>query len=233
MEKIWDNIIELGNTDGGTVLHRVAKLSEESGELAAAILLKDGYKFNKYELTDVEIEDNILEEGADVLIVVLDLLNKAGFTKEEIKNRISDKMMSWANVIEQHTDDGYNIITLADKIIQNAVVCTKCGDTLISSHRHDYISCSCGNITIDGGVDYFKEIINDTTSYINLRLTDKSTTDEIDNALLWGVRIDGVVEYKLLRSLTKEHLENILRTQHQISDEYRESITRLLDRIYL
>lgn len=39
-------------------------------------------------------------------------------------------------------------------IISNQVTCHKCGDTIWSAHRHDYKSCRCGNISVDGGCSY-------------------------------------------------------------------------------
>ena len=38
----------------------------------------------------------------------------------------------------------------------NAIVCPKCKDTIYSRARHDYHTCSCGEISIDGGFDYQK-----------------------------------------------------------------------------
>jgi len=35
-----------------------------------------------------------------------------------------------------------------------AIKCNKCLDIIYSRARHDYHSCSCGNISIDGGFDY-------------------------------------------------------------------------------
>lgn len=39
-------------------------------------------------------------------------------------------------------------------IIKNAAKCLKCGETIESKHRHDFVSCSCGNLFVDGGKDY-------------------------------------------------------------------------------
>ena len=41
-------------------------------------------------------------------------------------------------------------------IIKNAVRCLTCGDTIESKHRHDFVTCSCGRISVDGGHDYLK-----------------------------------------------------------------------------
>jgi hypothetical protein len=43
-------------------------------------------------------------------------------------------------------------------IIQNAVSCNGCGDFIVSMHRHDYVTCTCGAIAIDGGQDYLRRV---------------------------------------------------------------------------
>jgi len=39
-------------------------------------------------------------------------------------------------------------------IIVNAVKCPKCGDEIYSVYRHDFQTCKCGFVSIDGGNDY-------------------------------------------------------------------------------
>lgn len=41
-------------------------------------------------------------------------------------------------------------------IIRNAAQCAKCGDIVESKHRHDFASCSCGAIFVDGGKEYLR-----------------------------------------------------------------------------
>ena len=36
------------------------------------------------------------------------------------------------------------------------VKCLKCNDTVFSRVRHDFKSCSCHNVSVDGGFDYLK-----------------------------------------------------------------------------
>jgi hypothetical protein len=38
---------------------------------------------------------------------------------------------------------------------KNAVYCKKCKQTIESKHRHDFVSCACGNF-VDGGLDYLR-----------------------------------------------------------------------------
>ena len=47
------------------------------------------------------------------------------------------------------------------KIKRNAVRCKLCGDTIESKHRHDYVTCSCGNAAVDGGFDYLRRAYRD------------------------------------------------------------------------
>ena len=42
------------------------------------------------------------------------------------------------------------------KIIKNAARCLKCHTVIESKHRHDWRACKCGNIFVDGGLDYLR-----------------------------------------------------------------------------
>ena len=43
-------------------------------------------------------------------------------------------------------------------IIQNAASCNGCGDFIVSKHRHDFVTCSCGAIAVDGGQEYLRRV---------------------------------------------------------------------------
>lgn len=45
------------------------------------------------------------------------------------------------------------------KILRNRVRCNKCGDVIESKSRHDFVSCSCGAIGLDGGHDYQRLVL--------------------------------------------------------------------------
>lgn len=45
-----------------------------------------------------------------------------------------------------------------EKIIKNAAECKGCGDYIESKHRHDFVTCKCAAISIDGGKEYFRRI---------------------------------------------------------------------------
>ena len=42
------------------------------------------------------------------------------------------------------------------RIIRNAAQCLKCNDIIESTHRHDFVSCKCGCIFVDGGHEYVR-----------------------------------------------------------------------------
>ena len=48
------------------------------------------------------------------------------------------------------------IITVNKKLIHNRIKCLKCGDIIESTHRHDWVQCSCGACFVDGGHDYMR-----------------------------------------------------------------------------
>jgi hypothetical protein len=43
-------------------------------------------------------------------------------------------------------------------IIQNAATCLSCGDFIVSKHLLDFVTCTCGAISVDGGQTYLRRI---------------------------------------------------------------------------
>lgn len=43
-----------------------------------------------------------------------------------------------------------------NQIIYNRAHCNICRQTITSTHRHDFVTCSCGNLSVDGGLDYLR-----------------------------------------------------------------------------
>jgi hypothetical protein len=42
------------------------------------------------------------------------------------------------------------------KIIRNAIKCNHCGDIIESLYTHNFVKCSCGCCSVDGGKEYLK-----------------------------------------------------------------------------
>ena len=43
-------------------------------------------------------------------------------------------------------------------IIENVVTCMACGDRIVSKHRHDFVTCTCGAVSVDGGQEYLRRV---------------------------------------------------------------------------
>lgn len=41
-------------------------------------------------------------------------------------------------------------------IIHNRARCHLCGQTIESTFRHHFVTCPCGNLSVDGGTDYLR-----------------------------------------------------------------------------
>lgn len=62
--------------------------------------------------------------------------------------------------------------------MRNRAKCGLCGDILESFHRHDWVKCKCGEISIDGGNDYFKCSANNFKNFIRLNDDDSEVPVE-------------------------------------------------------
>jgi len=43
-------------------------------------------------------------------------------------------------------------------IISNSATCRKCEDFIFSRHVHDFVTCKCGAISVDGGQEYLRRV---------------------------------------------------------------------------
>jgi len=48
-------------------------------------------------------------------------------------------------------------------IVRNSARCLKCLDHIESKHVHDFVTCKCGAISVDGGKEYFKRSAEDVS----------------------------------------------------------------------
>ena len=49
------------------------------------------------------------------------------------------------------------------KILKNCIKCKSCGEVIESLNTHDYKSCSCGRVAVDGGHDYLRRCFTDSS----------------------------------------------------------------------
>ncbi len=41
-------------------------------------------------------------------------------------------------------------------IVRNSMLCLECNTEIESRHVHDFVTCPCGSISVDGGKEYLK-----------------------------------------------------------------------------
>lgn len=54
---------------------------------------------------------------------------------------------------------------LGGRLVANRAQCLICYDTIESVHRHDYVTCSCGNLSVDGGLAYTRRVYRFSEQY--------------------------------------------------------------------
>lgn len=76
------------------------------------------------------------------------------------------------------------------RLVQNQVECLKCGDKPLSAHRHDFNTCQCGSISVDGGLEYTRRI-GDTKNTRDMSLMmDESVINDMIKAVQWANETD-------------------------------------------
>jgi hypothetical protein len=100
------------------------------------------------------------------------------------------------------------------------------GTILTSYNRHDYKeykdTITKEVLMVDGGTDYVRRNIG---TYEELSVYDDGSHITRRSALHWGTRgKDGKqpLVYKPIKDLDSDHIEAILKTQHQLSEFYKE-----------
>ena len=59
-------------------------------------------------------------------------------------------------------------------IITNKAKCLICNEAIESNYRHDFVTCKCGNLSVDGGKDYLKRCCGDMNSYLDMSEVDEN-----------------------------------------------------------
>ena len=63
------------------------------------------------------------------------------------------------------------------KIVKNVIQCNLCGDIIESHFRHNYVECSCGACSVDGGHVYQLITYSEECCYIDLSIIVEDETE--------------------------------------------------------
>ena len=86
----------------------------------------------------------------------------------EIERKRKIEENKWSVDLTQKTPDNFK----STKIIKNIIKCNFCNDVIESKHRHDFVSCKCGRVSVDGGKDYFKRSFKEPTDYEEMSISE-------------------------------------------------------------
>lgn len=95
-------------------------------------------------------------------------------------------------------------------LIANQRKCTKCGEIVISHRVHDYVTCTCGITSVDGGNHYQKYTINNDYPSIDLSIYSDAPFEIIRQHLYRGTRgINGdqALTWIKLCDMDTDHIE--------------------------
>lgn len=64
------------------------------------------------------------------------------------------------------------------RVIINKAQCLKCKEIIESKDVHDYKTCSCGNLSVDGGLEYCKRSCQDLLAYRDMSVTERELNEK-------------------------------------------------------
>jgi len=65
-------------------------------------------------------------------------------------------------------------------IVRNSAKCLFCNQEIESKHIHDFVTCSCGMLSVDGGKDYLKRCFKEFDDFIDTSEARYMSLDEIE-----------------------------------------------------
>ncbi len=119
---------------------------------------------------------------------------------------------------------------MTDEIILNRIQCNACLDIITSYHQHDYHSCKCDLVSVDGGRAYLKRSYKCLDAEGGRPYTDLSVWSSADfESIRWclmrgsrGKNGDQPLTYVSLAEISDNYLANLL--VYQVQNMYTGSI---------
>lgn len=99
------------------------------------------------------------------------------------------------------------------QLILNRAKCLKCGDVIESVHVHDFVTCSCLNLSVDGGLAYAKRSFGDINSFEEMSIYDDQPFEIIRQHIKRGGRGkngDQPLKWVPLCEMSNEWLNNVI-----------------------
>lgn len=105
------------------------------------------------------------------------------------------------------------------RILQNKAQCLICGQVIESTHVHDYVTCSCGNLSVDGGNYYLKRSIKKMNEWKDTSVFYEETLEEKSLRIINYNK--PIPQAKKLVEEAFELAESILNYEHGVEPLYK------------
>ena len=65
------------------------------------------------------------------------------------------------------------------KINRNAIRCNLCGDEIESKSVHEFVTCSCGACSVDGGHDYLRRCFKEKGCFTDISVVEEDQEEPV------------------------------------------------------
>jgi hypothetical protein len=100
------------------------------------------------------------------------------------------------------------------QLVYNAVTCTECLKTIVSRHRHDYVTCDCPNgAMVDGGLEYGRYGAMDMKKIVYHEVFADEDFEKVRQYATRGSRGpngDQPLTYIAIKDMDDDYLESVL-----------------------
>ena len=91
-----------------------------------------------------------------------------------VLERIRSRTKNQDSSVDKKREIDFNV-----EIIRNRAKCLHCNDIITSYHGHDFVTCLCGKVSVDGGTNYLKRSFEKPTDYEDLSVYSNAPFEEI------------------------------------------------------
>ena len=79
----------------------------------------------------------------------------------------------------QYMNYYFSFVRLSMVIVKNAIRCNRCGDEIESMGTHQFVTCSCGACSVDGGHEYLRRCAPSENDFTDISIveTEKDAGD--------------------------------------------------------
>lgn len=101
-------------------------------------------------------------------------------------------------------------------LLKNSIKCNHCNDEIESKYRHDFVTCKCGKVSVDGGKDYGRILFTELSDYTDTSIVDNGSHELRRQYITWGNNYDKDMNrlpetiYNPIKDMTTEHIQAIL-----------------------